>query len=61
MGETERSLKARFEEHQHPSSNTSEESRHINTDYQGHTIHIEETKILTVSRAEMVPRGLKRL
>ena len=48
MGETERSLKARFDEHRRPSSNNSEVSRLIHTDCQGHTIHIEVTKNLTV-------------
>ena len=53
MSETERSLKARFpnaifDEHRRPSSNTS-------TEYQEHTIHTEETTILTVK-----PNGFDR-
>ena len=58
MRETERSLKARSEEHRHPSSNTSEVSMHIHTDCQGHTVHIEETRILTVE-PKCFERGVK--
>ena len=55
MGETGRFPKVRFDKRQRPSSNTSEVSKHIRTDCQGHTIHIEETKILTVE-----PKWFKR-
>ena len=58
VGETERSLKARFDEHRRPSSSTSEVSRHIHTDCQGHTVHIEEAKILTVE-PKWFQRGVK--
>ena len=58
VGETERSLKARFDEHRRPSSSTSEVSRHIHTDCQGHTVYIEEAKILTVVPKEF-ERGAK--
>ena len=47
MEETEKSITARFDEHGRPSSNTSEVFTHIHTDCQGHTVHIEEAKILT--------------
>ena len=58
MGETERSLKTRFGEHRRPSSSTSEVSRHIHTDCEGHTVHIEEAKILTVE-PKRFERGVK--
>ena len=58
MGETERSLKARFDEHRRPSSSTSEVSRHIHNDCKGHTVHIEEAKILTV-KPKWFERGVK--
>ena len=48
VGETERSLKARFEEHRRPSSTTSEVLKHIHTDSPDHTITLENTKILAV-------------
>ena len=58
MGETERSLKARFDEHRRPSSTTSEVSRLIHTDCKGRTVHIEEAKILTVE-PKWFERGVK--
>ena len=58
VGETERSLKTRFDEHRRPSSSTSEVSRHIHTDCKGHTVHIEEAKILTVE-PKWFERGVK--
>ena len=60
MGETGRSLKARFDEHRRPSSSTSEVSRHIHNDCKGHTVHIEKAKILTV-KPNGLREGLKRL
>ena len=48
VGESERSLKARFSEHRRPSSVTSEVSRHLHVDQPGHTIDMEQAKILTV-------------
>ena len=58
VGETERSLKATFDEHRRPSSSTSEVSRHIHTDCKGHTVHIEELKNLTVE-PKWFERGVK--
>ena len=48
LGETERSLKARFGEHRRPSSTTSDVSKHLHTDSPDHTITLESTKILSV-------------
>ena len=58
VGETERSLKAGFDEHRRPSSRTSEVFTHIHTDCQGHTVHIEEAKILAVE-PKWFERGVK--
>ena len=58
VGETERSLKARFSEHNRPSSVTSEVSKHIHQDNPGHTIEMENTKILTVE-PRWFERGVK--
>ena len=58
VGKAERSLKATFDEHRRPSSSTSEVSRHIHTDCQGHTVHIEEAKLLTVE-PKWFERGVK--
>ena len=58
IGETERSLKTRFMEHRRPSSVTSEVSRHIHTDQPGHSISIEDTKVLTVE-PRWHERGIK--
>ena len=58
IGETERSLKARFGEHRRPSSTTSEVSRHIHTDSPSHTIMLENTKILSVE-PKWFQRGVK--
>ena len=46
IGETERTLKARFQEHCRPSSSTSEVCRHINRDYPGHAVSLSNTRIL---------------
>ena len=48
VGETERSLKARFGEHRRPSSTTSEVSKHIHTDSPDHTIMLKNAKIPAV-------------
>ena len=48
VGETERSLKARFGEHRRPSSTTSQVSRHIHSDNPNHNITLENAKILLV-------------
>ena len=58
VGETERSLKARFGEHRRPSSTTSEVSKHIHTDSPDHTIMLENTKILEVEH-KWFERGVK--
>ena len=46
IGETERTLKARFMEHRRPSSTTSEVSQHIHSDSPGHTVSLESVTIL---------------
>ena len=46
IGETERSLKARFLEHRRPSSTSSEVSQHIHIESPGHYIDLEKVKIL---------------
>ena len=58
VGETERSLKARFSEHRRPSSTTSEFSKHIHQDHPNHNIQLENTKILTVE-PKWFERGVK--
>ena len=58
VGETERSLKARFMEHRRPSSTGSEVSRHLHTDQQGHGISIEDTKFVCVE-PKYFERGVK--
>ena len=58
VGETERSLKARFGEHKRPSSTTSEVSKHIHTDNPNHNITLENTKILSVEH-KWFERGVK--
>ena len=59
VGETERSLKARFGEHRRPSSTTSEVSKHIHTDNPNHNITLENTKILSVEHKGF-ERGVKK-
>ena len=46
IGETERSLKKRFQEHKRPSSTSSEVSKHIHIESPGHQVDIEEVQIL---------------
>ncbi|XP_064635226.1 uncharacterized protein LOC135492606 [Lineus longissimus] len=58
VGETERSLKARFLEHRRPSSTTSEVSRHIHTAEPGHNIDIENAKVFEVE-PRWYERGVK--
>ena len=48
IGETERSLKARFQEHRRPSTTTSEVSRHIHVDQPSHGVDMKCAKILDV-------------
>ena len=58
IGETERSLKSRFQEHQRPSSTTSEVSRHIHQDCPNHTVSLRNTKVLAVE-PKWFERGVK--
>ena len=58
IGETERSLKARFLEHRRPSTVTSEVSRHINHECPTHNISMSNTKILT-TEPRWFERGVK--
>ena len=58
VGETERSLKARFSEHGRPSSTSSEVSRHIHTASPKHSINLENTDVLTVE-PRWFERGVK--
>ena len=55
IGETERSLKARYGEHQRRSSTSSEVSRHIFSDCPDHSISMDSTEIL-----EVEPRWFER-
>ena len=55
IGETERTLRARFQEHCRPSSVNSEISRHIHKDSPGHNVDINNAKIL-----EREPRWFER-
>ena len=45
IGETERSLKARFQEHNRRSSETSEVSRHIHIDQPGHSVDLDTVNL----------------
>ena len=58
VDETERSLKARFSEHQHPSSMTSETSRHIHVDHLQHSVELKNIEVLT-SEPRWFERGVK--
>ena len=58
VGETERSLKARFSEHRRPSSVNSEVSKHIHTDNPDHGIVMDKTEILAVE-SKWFERGVK--
>ena len=58
VGETERSLKARFSEHRRPSSISSEVSKHIHTDKPNHKISLDNTRILSVE-SKWFDRGVK--
>ena len=44
VGETERSLKARFSEHKISSTTTSEVSKYINLDHPEHTVTMEKSR-----------------
>ena len=58
VGETERSLKARFSEHRRPSSTTSEVAKHKHTDQPEHTEELDNTEILT-TEPRWFERGVK--
>ena len=58
VGETERSLKARFSEHRRPSSTTSEVAKHIHTDQPEHTVKLDNIEILT-TEPRWFERGVK--
>ena len=61
IGETERSLKARFLEHRRPSSTSSEVSQlsqHIHNESPGHKIDLEKVKILD-REPRWFERGIK--
>ena len=57
VGETERTLKARFAEHRRPRSSSSEVSKHINKDNPSHDIKLEGAQILVGSRPHLVYQG----
>ncbi len=58
IGETERSLKARFMEHRRPSSTTSEVSKHIHGDEPQHGVDLTQVQILT-TEPKWFERGVK--
>ena len=58
IGETERSLRARFGEHRRPSSVTSEVSKHLHVDKPRHSVSIENAKIRCVEH-KWFERGVK--
>ena len=58
VGETERSLKARFSEHRRPSSVNSEVSKHIHKDNPEHGVEMDKTEILAVE-PKWFERGVK--
>ena len=58
IGETERKLKTRFMEHKRPSSTSSEVSQHLHKETRGHTVDLDEVKILT-KESRYFERGVK--
>ena len=58
IGETERSLKSRFNEHRRPSSTISEISKHIHIEHPEHSVELENTEILT-TESRWFERGVK--
>ena len=58
VGETERSLKARFSEHRRPSSTTSEVFKHIHVDHPQHSVELDNTEVLT-TEPRWCERGVK--
>ena len=59
VGETERSLKAKFSEQRRASSTTSEVSKHIRLDHAQHSVELENTEVLT-TEPRWFERGVKR-
>ena len=47
IGETERTLRARFSEHRRPSTTTSEVSNHIFREHPGHKVDLKNVKVLS--------------
>ena len=47
IGETERTLRARFSEHRRPSTTTSEVSNHIHRESPGHQVDLNKVKVLS--------------
>ncbi|KAI8511634.1 hypothetical protein Bbelb_107340 [Branchiostoma belcheri] len=58
IGETERSLKARFQEHTRPSSASSEVSQHIHVESPGHHVSLDTVRILDTEQDYFL-RGVK--
>ena len=58
VGETERSLKSRFNEHWRPSFTTSEVSKHIHIEHPEHSVELGNTEILT-TESRWFERGVK--
>ncbi|KAI8486248.1 hypothetical protein Bbelb_359640 [Branchiostoma belcheri] len=58
IGETERSLKARFQEHTRPSSASSEVSQHIHIESPGHHVSLDTVRILDTEQDYFL-RGVK--
>ena len=58
IGETERSFKARFDEHKRPSSVNSEAYRHIYQENSGHSVSLTGSRILGVEQG-WFQRGVK--
>ena len=48
VGEIERSLKAKFNEHRRPSFTTSEVAKHIHVNHLQHSKELKNTEILTI-------------
>ena len=59
VGETERSLKSRFNEHRRPNSSTSKVAKHIRTDQPEHAVELNNTEILT-TEPRLFERGVKK-
>ena len=58
IGETERTLKSRFNEHRRPSYTRSEVAKHIHMDQPEHTVELDNTEILT-TEPRWFERGVK--